>query len=624
MDDSDGAGPIVDDARRVASLERYDVLHRPPGDEFLAIVELAAQVTGTPMAAINLMTDVDQHTVATVGFESSVCRRDDSMCAAVLSEKSPVVVPDARLDPRFVDNPFVTGVLGSVRFYASHRLVDRAGVVIGTLCVFDNEPRILDDQQTRALGVLADRIVDVLELALRSRQLTASNERLSAFASRVSHDLKTPLTSVSMTLQLIEEQLGEIATPGGSSGPGDTGWLIDKALKGTERMAAMIDGLLGYATVDGSFDRTSVDLNTVLGEVLIDLRTELESTQTTCGRLPVVMGDAVQLRTVLQNLLSNAARYRHPDRPLRIEVGSERRDRKWRISVADNGIGIAPEDRERVFQRGVRVNGDRPDRASGSTSAGARSRVTGARSASRPRRAAGRPCGSTCRREPGAALIPGRLGQSRQNSLPSGSVSTMNPWLSGGAGSCRRSRAAPCSTSRSHSASSAAIRASPSSPGAARTSRCRRFLACLPSGTSGRTAAARRRRGRARRRCCCAAPAGPRTRRAPHPRSRSPPAGRRRRSRAPRTRSRPGAWGSAQSKVTWISRDMTSPSCCVESGAGQSRWLLPGRSSIRCRATSASRSVSGSTWIWLTTSPATSDSIAHTKCGRSMRFIVEQ
>lgn len=73
--------------------------------------------------------------------------------------------------------------------------------------------------------------------------------------------------------------------------------------------------------------------------------------------------------------------------------------------------------------------------------------------------------------------------QSRQNSLPSGSVITMNPPLIGGSGSWRRTRAAPRATRRSHSASSAAIRASPSRPGAARTSRWTRFLAVLSSGT---------------------------------------------------------------------------------------------------------------------------------------------
>ncbi len=351
---SRGEGLSLDDAARVQAIERYDVLNRPSRGELLAIVELAAQVTRAPMATINLITDVAQYQVATVGFEPSVCRREDSMCAAVLGEKSPIVVPDARLDPRFRDNPFVTGQIGQVRFYASHRLVSGSGVVIGTLCVFDEQPRTLDEDQQRALGVLAERIVDVLELTLRGRQLVASNERLSAFAGRVSHDLKTPLTSVSMTLQLIQEQL-EAEAPSS-----ETGWLIDKALKGADRMASMIDSILAYATVGGSLTRSNVDLNDVLTDVLVDLRSELGSVATSIDSLPVVVGDEVQLRTVLQNLLSNAAKYRSPDRRLRIEIGAERRDQSWRIWVGDNGIGIPVEQRKRVFEHGARLGDAQP------------------------------------------------------------------------------------------------------------------------------------------------------------------------------------------------------------------------------------------------------------------------
>ncbi len=346
----EGDDPIVDDAAREASIRRYGALDGAPRVEVLAIAELAAQITGMPMAAVNIMTADQQHTIATVGFDSDVCRRDDSMCAAVLTEKSPVVVPDASLDPRFRDNPFVTGQIGQVRFYASHRLVDRDGVVIGTLCVFDDEPRMLDDREARALGVLAERIVDVLELSLRGRQLEASNDRLTHFAGRVSHDLKTPLTSISMTLQLIQEQLDE------RDDTDQTGWLIEKALKGSDRMASMIDGILAYATAGGSVERAPVALGAVTADALADLRSELAGVQTSVLDLPTVLGDEVQLRTLMQNLLANSAKYRDPDRPLRIGVDAEQGDRTWRIRVTDNGIGIPPEQRGRVFQRGVRLD----------------------------------------------------------------------------------------------------------------------------------------------------------------------------------------------------------------------------------------------------------------------------
>ena len=154
--------------RRDDALWRYDVLGRAPGRELQALVDIAAQICAVPTAAINLVTSTEQQQVATTGFEPSICAREDSMCAAVLETRDRVVVPNASLDDRFRDNPFVTGVLGHVRFYASAPLTTPEGVIIGRLCVFDSAPRDLDEAQEQALVAIAERVVDVLELRLRT------------------------------------------------------------------------------------------------------------------------------------------------------------------------------------------------------------------------------------------------------------------------------------------------------------------------------------------------------------------------------------------------------------------------------------------------------------------------
>lgn len=341
---------ITEDERRVRSIEQYDVLLHPPRVELSAIVELAAKICGTPMATINLITDVEQHQVAAYGFDAAICTREDSMCAAVLGDDTPLVVPDARLDPRFQDNPFVTGVIGHVRFYASHKLTTLDGVVIGTLCVFDEEPRQLDESQVDALGTLAARIVDVLELSLRSRELAASNERLSAFAGRLTHDLKTPLAGVAMSLEMLRDKLQEV--------PQDAEWLLSKAINSSERMAALIDEVLSYAAVGGTMADGPVELDAVLDQVLDDLAKPYADVDVRRQPLPVVRGDAVQLRSVLQNLLDNAAKYRHPDRRLCVAVTAHTADGRTRIEIADNGIGIPELDRERVFAPRVRLSDD--------------------------------------------------------------------------------------------------------------------------------------------------------------------------------------------------------------------------------------------------------------------------
>jgi signal transduction histidine kinase len=355
------------DEQRVAEIERYRILDdAAPRRDLLALVEVAAEVARVPMATINLITDAQQHQVAAVGFDAAVCRREDSMCNAVLHDGRPVVVPDASLDERFRDNPFVTGAIGDVRFYATHQLVTPNGIVIGTLCVFDTVPRQLTDDQERAIVALADRVVDLLELELRTRKLGAtvaqleraraelqrSNEQLAAFAGQVSHDLLNPLTAVTMSLRMVGEQLEEPT----SLDTSQLGWLVTRAVSGAGRMESLIEELLSFARLGGRLARAEVDLGAVLAEVGEDLAVALTDASLTAGALPVVTGDPVQLRAVVQNLIANAAKFVQPGVAPKIEVSAARVAGGWRIEVVDHGIGISPEHRERVFEPLARID----------------------------------------------------------------------------------------------------------------------------------------------------------------------------------------------------------------------------------------------------------------------------
>jgi hypothetical protein len=106
------------DASRVAEIGRYRVLVEPSRSDLLALVEIAAQLAQVPMATINLITDSEQHQIATHGFDASVCAREDSMCNVAVDADAPVIVSDVRADERFRELE---------RFQRAARRVRRAG-----------------------------------------------------------------------------------------------------------------------------------------------------------------------------------------------------------------------------------------------------------------------------------------------------------------------------------------------------------------------------------------------------------------------------------------------------------------------------------------------------------------
>lgn len=181
-------------------------------------------------------------------------------------------------------------------------------------------------------------------------RLEHSDERLASFAGQLTHDLKTPLTTMSLSLELIRDELED-----GASAE-DVLPLITRALRGSARMSAMIEEVLAFARVGTSIDRVPVDLGKVVADVIADLGSRLDGVEVVVGELPVVAGDESLLRRLLLNLMSNAAKFRSPDRPSSVAVSASPQGDGWRIAVVDNGLGIPEDQREQVFEPTVRLD----------------------------------------------------------------------------------------------------------------------------------------------------------------------------------------------------------------------------------------------------------------------------
>lgn len=164
----------TDEAERLAALRRYGVLDQPPADDLDAVVRLAAHLTGTATAVINLIDADRQWQAAAYGVERREVRREQSMCAAAVVHGQTVSVADSSADERYRTSPFVTGELGNIRLYAAAPLVAPVRHVVGTICVFDETPRELTPAQVAALEDLAKVVTSLFEERALAAELRES------------------------------------------------------------------------------------------------------------------------------------------------------------------------------------------------------------------------------------------------------------------------------------------------------------------------------------------------------------------------------------------------------------------------------------------------------------------
>lgn len=184
---------------------------------------------------------------------------------------------------------------------------------------------------------------DVTEDELRE-ELRRSNEHLTLFAGQVSHDLRTPLTAILANAEML-------ASEPVVKGDEDLTWMVDGIARAAHRMNRMIEQMLDYAREGGAPAIGVTDLGRVVDVALADLAPLVAESEAvvTVDPLPTLPSDADQLYAVMLNVVSNAIKFARPEVPPQIRIGAERLDDRWRVTVTDNGIGVAPERREAMF-----------------------------------------------------------------------------------------------------------------------------------------------------------------------------------------------------------------------------------------------------------------------------------
>jgi PAS domain S-box-containing protein len=191
-------------------------------------------------------------------------------------------------------------------------------------------------------------------LLSKAGELARSNADLQQFAYAASHDLQEPLRAMISFSQMLTRRYG-----GQLDSEADR--FLDYIVSGAYRMKALIDSLLAYTRVVNveTPPFAPVQLDVALHWATMNLRSVIEESRAivTHDEMPVVMGDQVQLVQLFQNLIGNGIKYRKPDQQAHVHVSAEAGPRECLVSVRDSGIGIRPEDADRIFGVFKRLHG---------------------------------------------------------------------------------------------------------------------------------------------------------------------------------------------------------------------------------------------------------------------------
>lgn len=332
---------------RLQNLKAYRVLDTAPEPGFDRITRCAAQIAETPIALVSLVGAERQWFKSRHGLGATETPRSISFCHHAVKAGTPMVVENALEDPRFRDNPLVTGE-PHIRFYAGAPLITPAGHAIGTLCVIDTKPRSLSQDALRRLGDLAGLVVDQMELRSSVSRLAEADTIKNRFFAQISHDFRTPLNAIIGFAEAMRAGIGVKSEDKRNE-------YLDLIAGSGHALHDLIGEMLDLAR-DGKAvnveDMNPVELRDLMRNVGDDLDHMVRSKKVRIvNAIPPeasAFTSRAVLRRVLTNLVSNAIKYNKPGGT--VEVGCETgKFGKVRISVTDTGIGIHSDLHHRVF-----------------------------------------------------------------------------------------------------------------------------------------------------------------------------------------------------------------------------------------------------------------------------------
>jgi len=214
-------------------------------------------------------------------------------------------------------------------------LEDTQRAVLNILDDYSAEKKLAEDTQRAVINILEDYSVENARIERMNIKLTSSNKEIEQFAYIASHDLQEPLKTISNYVGLLLKKYKGTLDE-------DADQYLAVIGRATSRMQILIRDLLDYSKIDKDKNKTAIDCNILLKDILNDMAISITESKAELysEQLPVVNGYLSGLKSLFQNLINNAIKFRKSDRNPIINITVQAEDKEWLFAIKDNGIGI--------------------------------------------------------------------------------------------------------------------------------------------------------------------------------------------------------------------------------------------------------------------------------------------
>ncbi len=195
-----------------------------------------------------------------------------------------------------------------------------------------------------SLRDITHRRINELEIESQNKRLQIQNKELEQFSYIASHDLQEPLrTLISFAELLKDEYSGKLDE--------NADIYLNFILQSSGRMQSLVKGLLDYTRIGKERELSEVDCKLLIYQILTDIQLSISESNAliTVKELPIIKAYSIELRLLLQNLISNALKFRKRDTTPEIEISAIEKEKEWLFAIKDNGIGIDKNDKDKIF-----------------------------------------------------------------------------------------------------------------------------------------------------------------------------------------------------------------------------------------------------------------------------------